>query len=594
MRTTTVLTVLTMLLAADAPAQESATLFRGVRVFDGAAVIPATDVLVREGRIAEVRAGIKAPSGSDVVDGSGRTLLPGLIDAHTHVYGDALREALVFGVTTELDMFTMAAAAQVYRREQREGKASHRADIFSAGTLVTAPGGHGTEYGMEIPTITRAADAQAFVDARIAEGSDWIKIVYDDGGAFSLRWPSIDRATLRAVIDAAHRRNVLAVVHVSTLSSANAALAEGADALVHLFTDNTGDDAFVQLAKSRRAFIIPTLTVLRSISGTPGAGELLQDERLTPWVGPAARTSLGQAFPVRAGNDYAHAQRTVAALHAAGVPILAGTDAPNPGTAHGIAMHRELELLVAAGLTPVQALAAATSVPARHFRIADRGVIRTGARADLLLVEGDPTAELRATRAIAGIWKGGVKVDRDAFRAEVAASLQPPATSAGASLISDFEDGSVNPKFGTPWTLTTDSYAGGTSTGDVAVVDGGANGSAKSLRMTGRITDAVAYAWSGAMWSPGAAPMQPADLSSTTGVTFWTKGDGRTYRVLVFAQGHGMTPLLHDFVAPAEWTQRVVPWSAFGVDGSDIMAVMFVAGAPAGTFSFQVDDVRLH
>jgi hypothetical protein len=93
------------------------------------------------------------------------------------------------------------------RAEQaREGGAPHRADLFSAGTLVTAPGGHGTEYGVPIPTLSGADGAQEFVDARLAEGSDWIKLVVDDGSAWGLDLPTLDAATVRAVVAAAHAR----------------------------------------------------------------------------------------------------------------------------------------------------------------------------------------------------------------------------------------------------------------------------------------------------------------------------------------------------------------------------------------------------
>jgi hypothetical protein len=96
------------------------------------------------------------------------------------------------------------------------------------------------------------------------------------------------------------------------------------------------------------------------------------------------------------------------------------------------------------------------------------------------------------------------------------------------------------------------------------------------------------------MWSAGAQPMQPADLSAASGVRFRARGDGGTYRVLVFAQSAGMTPLQHEFVAPPGWTDVDVPWSVFpGVDGKGIMAVMFVGGPTPGSFSFMVDDVRL-
>src|SRR5690606_33959340 len=104
------------------------------------------DVLVRDGRIVAMSADVPAPGGAVVIDGTGRTLLPGLIDSHTHTFGEALSEALMFGVTTTLDMFTDAALARSARAQQEAGGATMRADLFSAGVLVTAPGGHGTEY----------------------------------------------------------------------------------------------------------------------------------------------------------------------------------------------------------------------------------------------------------------------------------------------------------------------------------------------------------------------------------------------------------------------------------------------------------------
>ena len=107
------------------------------------------------------------------------------------------------------------------------------------------------------------------------------------------------------------------------------------------------------------------------------------------------------------------------ALHRAGVPILAGTDAAGVGvlgTAHGISLHGELRLLVQAGLTPLEALRAATSVPARHFGFTDRGRLAPGLQADFLLVEGDPTANIDDTLSIRGIWRRGERLDRDAKR----------------------------------------------------------------------------------------------------------------------------------------------------------------------------------
>src|ERR1017187_6925355 len=144
--------------------------FRNARVFDGTRLIPKADVLVRDGRIEAGGPNIAIPEGAQGIDGSGKTLLPGLIDANAHVWTrDMVKQQHMFGVTEVLDMFTEVHFAAGMRNEQSAGRASDRADLYSAGTLITAPGGHGTEYGIKIPTLSDPTDAQAFVDARIHE-----------------------------------------------------------------------------------------------------------------------------------------------------------------------------------------------------------------------------------------------------------------------------------------------------------------------------------------------------------------------------------------------------------------------------------------
>jgi hypothetical protein len=138
-----------------------------------------------------------------------------------------------------------------------------------------------------------------------------------------------------------------------------------------------------------------------------------------------------------------------------------------------------------------------------------------------------------------------------------------------------------------------DSFAGGKSTGEVKVAEGGAGGSKHSLSITGTISDALPYAWYGAMWTPGAQAMSPVNLSAKQGIGFWTRGDGKTYRVMVFAQSKGMTPLTRTFVAGPEWREVVLPWSDFGIDGSDVMGIVFAGGPQPGPFGFQIDTLRL-
>ncbi|MFY9826762.1 MAG: amidohydrolase family protein [Thermoanaerobaculia bacterium] len=400
--------------AADATNLAQPIAITHVRIFDGSRVIPDGTVVFQGRTIRAVGPQAAVPAGAEVIDGSGDTLLPGLIDGHTHAWGDALTRAAVFGVTTELDMFLDPQIARARREEQAKTGAPGRADLLSAGFLATAPGGHGTEYGVAVPTLTRPEEAQAWVDARVAEGSDYIKIVSDNGKFYNRNLPTLDKATIAALVKEAHKRGKLAVVHAITEEAAQTALEAGADGLVHVFSDREPEPSLIALAAKRKAFVTPTLTVVESFIGIPNGEALVEDPRLSPYLTAGEVRSLRRKFPLHLhGNPrFRNALNAVRQLKAAGVPILAGTDAANPGTAHGASIHRELELLVQAGLSPTAALAAATSVPAKIFSLKDRGGIAPGLRADLVLVQGDPTANVTDSRAILKVWKIGQEVKR--------------------------------------------------------------------------------------------------------------------------------------------------------------------------------------
>lgn len=570
-----------------------------VRVFDGTQVSSADTVVVQGGKIVAVGSGLEPPAGAQVVDGSGDTLLPGLIDAHVHVLDrDALKQSLVFGVTTALDMFMDWKLAQQIRKEQAAGEDRDCADLRSAGTCVTAPGGHGTEYGLKIPTLSSPQDAQAFVDARIAEGSDYIKIIYDDGSAYGIHSPTLSRETMAAVVIAAHRRGKLAVAHIGSYQGARDAINAGVDGLMHLFIDRAPDADFGKFVAEHRAFVVPTLGVLSSICSKPSGESLITDPNIGPYLPESAIANLKQSFPQDPGEhcDYDAAPASIRLLQAAGVPILAGTDAPNPGTTFGASLHRELELLVEAGLTPQAALVAATSAPARAFHLDDRGRIAPGLRADLLLVKGDPTTDIKATRDIVAVWKLGVQADREAWREQVEKANKTGASAPAGSesgLVSDFDEGTPSASFGSGWVKSTDSMMGGKSVADFKVVDGGAQNSKGALEIDGEILPGYTFPWAGAMFMPGTQPFAPANLSSKKAISFWAKGDGKTYRVMLFAASIGSIPAWQSFEAGAEWKRYNFPLASFrGLDGHDLEGVLFSGGPEPGKFSFQIDDVR--
>jgi len=576
-------------LAADAAKPIAIT---HVRIFDGSKVIPDGTVVVEGRTIRAVGAKVAVPAGAEVIDGSGDTLLPGLIDGHTHTWGDALTRAAIFGVTTELDMFTSPDFARAQRDEQTKTGAPGRADLLSAGYLATAPGGHGTEYGMAVPTLTKPEEAQAWVDARIAEGSDYIKIISENGKLYGHEIPTLDKATIAAIVQAAHKRGKLAVVHISTEDATKEALEAGADGLVHIFTDRAPEPGFVALAVKHKAFVTPTLTVVEGTTGVASGQTLTDDPRLSPYLTTDEVQNLRQHFPKHGEQRFQNALDAVRQLKAAGVPILAGTDAPNPGTAHGPSIHRELELLVQAGLSPAEALAAATSVPAKTFALKDRGSIAPGLRADLVLVKGDPTASITASRDILRVWKIGQEIPRPKAPKNAEATAAP-AQVPSTGEISNFEDGTLKASFGSGWQDSTDKLAGGVSVVQKEVVAGGASGTAKSLAISGEVKAGFAFPWSGMIFLPGAAPMAPANLSNFQGVSFWTKGDGRSYELMFFATRLGRMPAIKNFTAGPDWAQVTVPFGDLNLDGTDIMGI-FLGGGPAlGTFRFQVDEVRL-
>ncbi|QYG01120.1 MULTISPECIES: CIA30 family protein [Massilia] len=577
----------------------AATLVQDVRVFDGKAVHERRSVLFEGGVIVDADFRGAPPAGSRIVGGAGRTLLPGLIDAHTHAFRQ-LDLPLLFGVTTQVDMFTAVPLMQEVKGSMAAGRNAGRADMFSAGTLATAPNGHGTQYGLPIPTLSRPEQARDFVDARIAEGSDFIKIVLEAGGQGTSSMNSLDLATARALIVAAHLRGKLAVVHVSNERDARAALEAGADGLVHLFLgaapDRQAVDGLARLARTRGAFVIPTFAVLESMAGVRG-DDLLADARLAALVDREGAATLKARYGAQARPQALAAPKAVtAALRKAGVPILAGTDAGNAGTLYGISMHRELAALVEAGLSPAEALAAATSAPAAAFRLGRRGCIARGCKADLLLVEGNPAADVRATRHIVEVWKDGQSANplRDARRQRVAQE------SGGATRqalppdgrISHFSASRLGSPFGSGWLPSTDQFAGGKSTVRLDVLPPLPDGQVP-LAVRATVAPGLPFAWSSVAFMPGAQPMQPADLSAAKILRFKVRGDGKTYQVMMMGAG-SQRPAMVPFVAKGEWEEVSVPLSAFaGIDPAAVAMLAFSAGPQPGDYRFELADVRL-
>ncbi len=559
-----------------------------VRLFDGENVLPKADVHVRNGTIAAAGESVERPAGVLIVDGAGQTLLPGLIDAHVHTWGEARRQMLRFGVTSALDMFSDPSQLASFRRDRESLAATDQADIWSAGALVTARGGHGTQFGLAISTLDDAADAEQAVATRLAQGSDFIKLVVDSGHAYgdAVQLPTLDHPRFDRLIAAAKRASRLAVVHVAQVDDGLAVFESGADGLVHVFSDRRASAEEIARVAFSGGFVIPTLSVVSGLSGKSAGAELSTDAELLPWLDAGQVESLRAAFPpiYQRDSHLPNGLANVAALRLAGVDLLAGTDAGNPGTAHGASMHGELELLTRAGLTPVEALRAATFLPAKRFGLLDRGRIAVGLRADLLLVNGDPTHDIRATRRIVSVWKNGIQVERTGAGAAAGNSSHAPLLMA---LSSRFDDGSLKTDQGRYWMATTDSVMGGASTAALTPAVG-------TLQVAGVIASGATYPWSGAALIIGDPPMSASNASNLGTLSFRLRGDGRELLVMLLSGEQMGTPSMQRIPSSSEWQTHQLPLSTFqGADLTRLRAISFAASLPSGEFAFELDDVEL-
>ncbi|MFI9385832.1 amidohydrolase family protein [Kutzneria sp. NPDC052558] len=340
------------------------TALTNVRVFDGQQLTDPTTVVV-DGPVIGDNA-----DGAREVDAAGATLLPGLIDAHVHLSGPESLDALArWGVTTAFDMAFWPVERVKATREHTGG-----ADFRSAGLPAIGPDGMHAKV-IKIPAdaiVLTPADARRHVELRVAEGVDHIKGIAEapgDGG------PS--QETLTALVDAAHEHGLKVVMHAASVGAYTLAVATKADFITHVPVDGVIKPDDVAAMRANGQIDIPTLAIFEAGGGATD-------------------------------NLFA----SVAALREAGVEIVPGTDAHstpaiqihNP---HGQSLHREFELLALAGLSPVEILRSATEVSARAFGLTDRGRIAPGLRADLLLVDGDPTTDISATRNIKAVWCAG-------------------------------------------------------------------------------------------------------------------------------------------------------------------------------------------
>ena len=406
------------------------------------------DILISAGRIEAVRpAGTLSPRpGIRRIDGSGGFAIPGLIDVHAHL-GDggvgrqddatrarALRQFLRYGVTS---IFVPGATGAgdadfpALRGRCRAG-AVPCPGLYGSGSIITAPGSHpiSTIFGMPddvAPDVTEArgvtvlrneADIDALIASKAASGADAIKIIVEDGPPPWYPRPRLSDDQIGRIVRAAHARALPVYAHISTAAMTRAALTAGIDGIMHAPTDPLPDDLIADMA-ARGTWYVPTFSLYDGIL-TWARGEREADRYAIRGVEPSAIESLAApAFLAAAAEDEAGALAYLANATAnlrrvadAGVPIALGSDVNNPFVYPGYSAHEELSYMVRAGLTPAQALHAATAGGAAFLRASDRlGRIAPGYEADLVLLSANPLERIENSRRIVAVLSDGRLVD---------------------------------------------------------------------------------------------------------------------------------------------------------------------------------------
>lgn len=357
---------------------QNSFIIENVKVFDGEIVIASTSIKVENGIIVEMAKKIKASDDVEVIDGKGKTVIPALSNAHVHAWApQSLNEAAKAGVLNVMDMH----GVETYQAAMLQLKDStNYANYYVAGYAATAPDGHGTQFGFPSPTLTKPDDAAKFIEDRVKAKVDYIKIIVEPWKA------TLDSETVAELIKEAHKAEKIAVVHVSKLKDAVDVISNNADGLVHIWWDKELEESKLkELSESKSFFVIPTLLTTLKVFESFGAGSdkyLTKEQLLTE----------------------------VKKMHEAGIPILAGTDPPNVGINYGTDLYKELLLLSESGLSNIEVLKAGTSNITKAFSLDNVGFIKEGYKADLILLDGDITENIKVISNINTVWKKGKKV----------------------------------------------------------------------------------------------------------------------------------------------------------------------------------------
>jgi imidazolonepropionase-like amidohydrolase len=415
-------------------ALEGATLIDGT----GGPAIAKSVLVIQGDRIVAVgkHGKVHYPKTARVVDAQGKTIIPGLINAHGHlglVVGAAQRADAYTAVNLESELMqyeqygvTSMLSLGLNRDLLYELRERQSAGDVSGASIFTADRGLGVPDG--IPPFALASDqlyrpataeeARADVQAMAARHADIVKLWLDDSYG---KYPKMQPAIYKAILDECRNRGLRVAAHVFYLNDAKALVRDGIDVLAHSIRDRDVDPEFIKMMKDGGVLYIPTLTVDESFFIFAEHPEVMSDSFFQLAAGPELLKMLqSPEYREKVEADpnlpkykaaLATGMRNLKTLQDAGVRIAFGTDSGAfPVRIPGWAEHRELELMVRAGLTPTQALTAATRGSAAVLGTSDRGTLEVGKRADFLVLAANPLNDIRNTRKMVTVWHGGREV----------------------------------------------------------------------------------------------------------------------------------------------------------------------------------------
>ncbi|OLN85723.1 Adenine deaminase 2-like protein 1 [Colletotrichum chlorophyti] len=389
-------------------------IIKNVRIFDSEDVLQPSNVVITrsEDRIQDPMDDGSAAETSDiVVDGKGCTLIPGLIDVDVNIKGvnAALRTFASHGVTTVIDLSSNTEQNQALRvyAAGKQGLPT----VLSCGTEAAPSRDHQPRlYDNPDKTVIRTREeAISYVSSRASgpDQSDFIKVVVDA--------QSLTDELLKIIVDAAHAHKKMTIARASRKASYHRAMEAGFDIFVHAPLDEPLDAELAREMAAQKKVFVPTLSMLRNRARQAAPiGQVVPTGRGQPTLQRREERQIADGHPTDPGpvsrTTYENAAESVRVAYEAGVTICAGTTAnmiPGDQIPFGESLHEELRLLVEAGMAPLDVLRSATCLAAKAFRLQDRGIVRGGLRADLLLIEGNPLEDIAVTRRIRKVWIQG-------------------------------------------------------------------------------------------------------------------------------------------------------------------------------------------